>query len=121
MAAVERKKIAGRVSATATVEPDATRRSRRSPREFRLASVAHRRARPIRYARPAARAAQQRRALGEAKTQYLKTRSPERIAAQNLRREEELYAKKITPMKDVLAARADMIRRLPSTRRLARR
>jgi multidrug resistance efflux pump len=44
--------------------------------------------------------------LGDAKTEYLKTRSLESIATQNLKREQELYAKQISALKDVLAARA---------------
>ena len=44
--------------------------------------------------------------LGEAKTEYLKARSLEAITGQQLKREQELYAKKITPMKDLLDARA---------------
>jgi membrane fusion protein, heavy metal efflux system len=44
--------------------------------------------------------------LGQAKTEYLKARSLEGITNQNLRREQDLYAKKITPMKDLLEARA---------------
>lgn len=44
--------------------------------------------------------------LGQAKADYLKAVSLERIAEQNLKREEDLFAKKITPMKDLLAARA---------------
>jgi cobalt-zinc-cadmium efflux system membrane fusion protein len=44
--------------------------------------------------------------LGRAKTEYLKTRSLEGIARQQLAREESLYARKITPMKDLLEARA---------------
>jgi membrane fusion protein, heavy metal efflux system len=44
--------------------------------------------------------------LGQAKTEYLKTRALEGITYQHLQREEALYAKKITPMKDLLEARA---------------
>jgi membrane fusion protein, heavy metal efflux system len=44
--------------------------------------------------------------LGEAKTGYLKARSLEGITSQHLRREQELYAKKISPLKDLLEARA---------------
>lgn len=40
--------------------------------------------------------------LGQAKTEYLKARSLEDITNQHLRREQELDAKKITPMKDLL-------------------
>ena len=44
--------------------------------------------------------------LGQAKTEYLKTRSLQGITRQHLAREESLYARKITPMKDLLEARA---------------
>jgi len=44
--------------------------------------------------------------LGQAKTEYLKARSLEGITNQHLRREQDLYSKKITPMKDLLEARA---------------
>ncbi len=44
--------------------------------------------------------------LGQAKTEYLKARSLENITDQHLRREEALYAEKISPMKDLLEARA---------------
>lgn len=44
--------------------------------------------------------------LGDAKAEYLKTRSLEAIAAQNLKREEDLYRQQISAFKDVLAARA---------------
>ena len=44
--------------------------------------------------------------LGQAETEYLKARSLEGITNQHLRREEDLYAKRITPMRDLLEARA---------------
>jgi membrane fusion protein, heavy metal efflux system len=44
--------------------------------------------------------------LGQAKTEYLKARSLEGITGQHLRRQEDLYAKRITPLKDLLEARA---------------
>jgi cobalt-zinc-cadmium efflux system membrane fusion protein len=44
--------------------------------------------------------------LGETKTEYLKARSLEAISGQRLKREQDLYAKKITPMRDLLDARA---------------
>ena len=106
VAAVERKKIAGRISATATVEPDANAVAEISTRiPARVMRLIAEPGQSVTPGQPLALLSSVE--LGEAKTQYLKTRSLERIAAQNLRREEELYAKKITPMKDVLAARAD--------------
>jgi membrane fusion protein, heavy metal efflux system len=44
--------------------------------------------------------------LGQAKTEFLKARSLEAITDLHLRREEDLYSKKITPMRDLLEARA---------------
>jgi len=44
--------------------------------------------------------------LGDAKAQYLKARSLEGIANQNLKREQDLYTRQISALKDVLAARA---------------
>jgi membrane fusion protein, heavy metal efflux system len=44
--------------------------------------------------------------LGDAKAEYLKARSLLSIADQNLRREQQLYAKEISSLKDVLTARA---------------
>jgi cobalt-zinc-cadmium efflux system membrane fusion protein len=44
--------------------------------------------------------------LGKAKTEYLKARALSDIARQNLEREQQLYAEKISAMKDLLAARA---------------
>jgi membrane fusion protein, heavy metal efflux system len=106
VAAVQRKKIAGYISATATVEPNANAvaeiATRIPARVMRLIAEPGQSVTP---GQPLALLSSVE--LGMAKTQYLKTRSLERIAAQNLRREEELYAKKITPMKDLLAARAN--------------
>ena len=42
----------------------------------------------------------------QAKAEYLRAKSLQDIAEQNLKREEELFSKKIAPMKDVLTARA---------------
>jgi hypothetical protein len=44
--------------------------------------------------------------LGQAQMEYLKARSLEGITSQHLRREEDLYAKKISPMKELLEAGA---------------
>ena len=106
VATVVRKKIADRISATATVEPDAKAVAEIATRiPARVVRLIAEPGQSVTPGQPLALLSSVE--LGEAKTQYLKTRSLERIAAQNLRREEELYAKKITPMKDLLAARAD--------------
>jgi cobalt-zinc-cadmium efflux system membrane fusion protein len=44
--------------------------------------------------------------LGQTKTEYLKARSLESITKQHRKREQELYIKKIAPMKDLLEAQA---------------
>ena len=105
LVSVDRKQITGEISANATVEPDA-------------AGVAHITSRiPARVVKLVADLGQQVKAgqtlvivsseeLGRAKAEYLKTESLEEIAEQNLKREEELFKRKITPMKDVLEARA---------------
>lgn len=106
LASVDRKQITGEIDATATVEADA-------------AGVAHITSRvPARVVKLIADLGQHVRAgqplvilsseeIGRAKAEYLKTKSLEEIAEQNLKREEELFKRKITPMKDVLEARAN--------------
>ncbi len=105
LSAVTRKQITGEISANATVEPDAD-------------AVAYITTRiPARVVKLVASLGQQVRAgqplvilsseeLGRTKAEYLKTKSLESIAEQDLKREEDLYAKKIVPLKDVLDARA---------------
>lgn len=102
---VMRKPVNGHINATATVEPDA-------------GAVAHITSRiPARVVKLVAQPGQYVKAgdtlailssveMGQAKADYLKARSLEGIAGQNLKREQDLYAKKIAPMKDVLEARA---------------
>ena len=105
LAPVTRKSMHQRIGATATIEPDAGA----------IADVSS--VIPARVMKLIAQPGQYVRAgeplailssveLGEAKTEYLKARSLETITAQNLKREQDLYAKKITPMKDLLEARA---------------
>ena len=105
LAPIKRKSIHLRISATATIEPDAGAAAD-------ISSVI-----PARVMKLVAQPGQNVRAgeplailssveLGEAKTEYLKARSLETITAQQLKREQDLYAKKITPMKDLLEARA---------------
>jgi cobalt-zinc-cadmium efflux system membrane fusion protein len=99
------KAITGRISATATVEPNAS-------------AVAHITSEvPARVVKLVAQLGQRVNRgeplvimssveLGEAKTGYLKARSLENITSQQLRREQELYAKKISSLKSLLEARA---------------
>ena len=105
LTSIDRKRIIGNISATAIIEPDAT-------------AVAHVTTRiPARVVKLIADLGEQvgpgqtlvilsSEELGRAKAEYLKTKSLYAIAEQNLKREEDLFAKKITPMKDVLEARA---------------
>jgi cobalt-zinc-cadmium efflux system membrane fusion protein len=99
------KAINGRINATATVEANAS-------------AVAHVTSEvPARVVRLVAELGQRVNRgellvimssveLGEAKTGYLKARSLENITSQQLRREQELYAKKISSLKSLLEARA---------------
>jgi cobalt-zinc-cadmium efflux system membrane fusion protein len=105
LAPVKRKSVHQRISATATIEPDAGAVAD-------ISSVI-----PARVMKLVAQPGQNVAAgeplailssveLGQVKTEYLKGRSLETITAQQLRRELDLYAKKIAPMKDLLEARA---------------
>ncbi|HEY1852595.1 MAG TPA: efflux RND transporter periplasmic adaptor subunit [Candidatus Binataceae bacterium] len=102
---VKRETMRQRISATAIIEPDAGAVAE-------ISSVI-----PARVTKLVAQPGQYVKAgeplailssveLGEAKTEYLKARSLEAITGQQLKREQELYTKKITPMKDLLDARA---------------
>ncbi|HTR62825.1 MAG TPA: efflux RND transporter periplasmic adaptor subunit [Candidatus Binataceae bacterium] len=105
LTSIDRKQITGEISATATIEADA-------------GAVAHITSRiPARVVKLVADLGQQvtpgqtlvilsSEELGQAKAEYLKTRSLLAISEENLRREQELFGKKIAPMKDVLEARA---------------
>jgi membrane fusion protein, heavy metal efflux system len=98
------KTITDRITATAIIEPDA-------------GAVAHVTSEiPARVVKLVAQLGQQVSPgeplvimssiqLGEAKTEYLKARSLERITSQRLQREQDLYSKKISPLKDLLEAR----------------
>jgi cobalt-zinc-cadmium efflux system membrane fusion protein len=105
LTSIDRKRITGEISATATIEADA-------------GAVAHITSRiPARVVKLVADLGQQVTAgqtlliltseeLGQAKAEYLKSKSLLAIAEQNLRREQDLFEHKIAPMKDVLEARA---------------
>jgi membrane fusion protein, heavy metal efflux system len=102
---IERRRLGSGVSATAMVEADANHvahvTSRISARVVRL------------LAQPGQRVSAGQPLvvlnsvdLGKAKTDYLKARSLESIAAQHLRREQQLYEQKIAAQKDALEAQA---------------
>ena len=102
---IQRRRLGSGVSATAMVEADANHvahvTSRISARVVRLLAQPGER---VRAGQPLA--VLNSVDLGKAKTDYLKARSLESIAAQHLRREQQLYEQKIAAQKDVLEAQA---------------
>jgi cobalt-zinc-cadmium efflux system membrane fusion protein len=102
---VELKTVTNRIVATAIIEPDAAAvaqiTSEIPARVVKLIAPLGQKVRPN---QPLAILSSVE--LGQAKTEYLKTRSLEDITRQHLAREESLYARKIMPMKDLLEARA---------------
>ena len=105
LAPVTRKSIHQRIGATATIEPDAGAVADvSSVIPARVMKLVAQPGQYVRAGEPLAILSSVE--LGEAKTEYLKARSLETITAQQLKREQDLYAKKITPMKDLLEARA---------------
>jgi cobalt-zinc-cadmium efflux system membrane fusion protein len=102
---IKRETMRQRIPATAIIEPDAGAVAEIS--SVIPARVTKLIAQPGQYVKPGEPLAILSSVeLGEAKTEYLKARSLEAITGQQLKREQELYAKKITPMKDLLEARA---------------
>jgi cobalt-zinc-cadmium efflux system membrane fusion protein len=102
---IKRETMRQRIPATAINEPDASAVAEIS--SVIPARVTKLIAQPGQYVKPGEPLAILSSVeLGEAKTEYLKARSLEAITGQQLKREQELYAKKITPMKDLLEARA---------------
>jgi cobalt-zinc-cadmium efflux system membrane fusion protein len=105
LSAITLKRVAPRISATATIEPDASAVARITSRI--PARVVKLIAEPGQQVKPdQALAILSSVELGQTKTEYLKARSLESITKQHLKREQELYIKKIAPMKDLLDARA---------------
>jgi cobalt-zinc-cadmium efflux system membrane fusion protein len=105
LASVTRKPVTARITATAIIEPNADA----------IAEVTSEI--PARAVKLVAQLGEKVEAgeqlaimssveLGQAKTEYLKARSLEGITNQHLRREQDLYAKKITPMRELLEGRA---------------
>jgi cobalt-zinc-cadmium efflux system membrane fusion protein len=105
IAPVKREPMQERIGATATVEPDAAAVADISSIiPARVTKLIVQPGQYVKAGEPLAILSSVE--LGEAKTEYLKARSLEAISGQRLKREQELYAKKITPMKDLLDARA---------------
>jgi len=102
---VERKRLGSVVNATAMIEPDANRVAQVTSRI--AARVVRLRAQPGDQVTPGEPLVILNSAdLGRAKTDYLKARALESIAAQHLKREAQLYEQKIAARKDVLEAEA---------------
>jgi cobalt-zinc-cadmium efflux system membrane fusion protein len=100
-----RTKTAGNIVATATVEPDADAVAQITTRiPAQVTKLIAEAGQTVTQGQPLAMLSSIE--LGDAKAEYLKTRSLETIAAQNLKREQDLYTKQISSLKDVLAARA---------------
>lgn len=102
---IKRQVIPDKIAATAIIEPDAGA----------VAEVSS--TIPARVVKLVAQPGQQVKAgqplvvlssveLGEAKTDYLKAKSLEHITSEDLAREQTLYQKKISPLKDLLDAQA---------------
>lgn len=102
---VERKRLGSVANTTAMIEPDANRVARVTSRI--AARVVKLLAQPGEQVTPGEPLAILNSVdLGKAKTDYLKARSLESIAAQHLKREQQLYEQKISARKDVLEAEA---------------
>jgi membrane fusion protein, heavy metal efflux system len=105
LAPVKRKPMTSQISATAIIEPDAGAVAEvTSQIPARVVKIVAQLGQRVEPGEPLAIMSSVE--LGQAKTEYLKAHSLERITNQHLQREEGLYAKKITPMKDLLEARA---------------
>jgi cobalt-zinc-cadmium efflux system membrane fusion protein len=106
LAAVSRRPITSRIDATATVEPDEAAVADITTRiPARVIQLIAQPGQAIVPGEPLAILSSLD--LGRAKTDLLKSRALLSIARQNLDREQELYDKKISPLKDVLQARAN--------------
>ncbi len=105
LATVRRTKTTGRIAATATVEPNADAVAQITTRiPARVVKLIASPGEAVKPGQPLAILSSIE--LGDAKAEYLKTRSLETITAQNLKREQALYTKQISALKDVLAAKA---------------
>jgi cobalt-zinc-cadmium efflux system membrane fusion protein len=102
---VKRKPVMTRITATAIIEPDANAVAQvTSQIPARVVKLLAQLGQQVGAGQPLAIMSSVE--LGQAKTDHLKARSLESITNQHLRREQDLYAKKITPMKDLLEAHA---------------
>lgn len=105
LAPVTRKLVANRITATAIIEPNAGAVAEvTSQIPARVVKLVAQLGQKVSVGEPLAIVSSVE--LGQAKTEYLKAHSLEGITNQHLQREQALYAKKITPMKDLLEAQA---------------
>lgn len=105
LTAIKREPVPTRISATATIEPDAGVVAEiTSPIPAHVVRLVAQPGQPVKAGQPLVILSSVE--LGEAKTDYLKAKSLERIAGAHLAREQGLYQKKIAPMKDLLEAQA---------------
>ncbi len=105
LTAVTQDRLKSEIDATAAVEPDANQVAHITTRiPGRVVQIETQLGDLVKAGQPLMTLSSDQ--LGEAKTSYLNTKSLMEIAQQHLRREESLYAQKISPEKDVLEARA---------------
>ncbi len=105
LAKIERKRLGSGISATAMVEADANRVAHVTSRiDARVVKLLAQPGEQVKAGQPLV--VLNSVDLGKAKTDYLKARSLENIAAQHLKREQQLYEQKISARKDVLEAEA---------------
>jgi cobalt-zinc-cadmium efflux system membrane fusion protein len=106
LATVTRKPVLGEIDATASIEPDTAAVAEVTTRiPARVVKLIAEPGQTVAPGQPLAILSSIE--LGQAKTEFLKARALETIARQNLDREQSLYEKKISPLKDVLKARAE--------------
>jgi len=103
---VRRRAMTESITATAIIEAEPSMVARVSPRiEARVVRLIAELGQRVKAGDPLAVLSSIE--MGKAKTNYLKTKSLESIAAQHLEREQKLYAGKIASMKEVLNARGE--------------
>src|SRR6185437_4191502 len=102
LATARRIRTSDNIAATASVEPDANAVAQVSTRiPARVVKLIAQTGESVKPGEPLAILSSVE--LGEAKTEYLKPKSLESIAEQNLKREQDLYTRQISALKDVLA------------------
>jgi cobalt-zinc-cadmium efflux system membrane fusion protein len=106
LAKVARRQLKGSIDATATIEADTNKVVHVTTRiPGRVEQVLAHLGEHVKVGQPLVILSSEQ--LGEAKTEYLSSRSLVEIAKQHRDREEGLYAQRIAPQKDALQAEAD--------------